>query len=721
MDKQVSHHGDCNQEYLQVTEECDLIMKGGITSGVTYPPALLELAKKFRFNSIGGTSAGAIAAVVAAAAEYGRENCGFDKMTKKSDWLSAGTNLRDLFQPARGTAALFHVMLDMITFSTKPKPKLNNVKLTSVVNTFRTVGRLIPSLLHRAWVSALAGALLAMHLLVLLAGLAMGKPLSWWDFFLLNPVGALLGDLSSSWQDFFPILKWIHRGALDGVGLIPTFIVILLGALIGSAARLVVNLIAGMKNNLYGLCTGHKDATGGAPAFTDWMSTAFDDIAGLSSSAAPITFGHLDGKVNSNGEKAPITLELVTTNLSHRQAYMLPFQEGEKDLFVFKEEEMKRLFPAYVVEHLVKHAGQSTRFTLNDCPGYHLLPERKDFPLVVAIRLSLSVPPLVSAVPLYTVQQLAIEEAIKKGEVLSVQPEHLQKNWFSDGGISSNFPIHLFDNLLSKRPTFAINLTSLPAGALIPVGPTMPAGDIVRQKVSPDNFSYVQQEQPSNIPSPPPQPGNNPNDDVFLPAAYQEMYPQWRSVESLGGFVQGIFDTAREHTDNAQSLLPSYRERIVHIRFADNEGGMNLAMDNKTIDRIKDKGLRAGQKLVKFPYQHHQWVRFKVVMGQLEKRLRKMNENYGKRNNEPAASTREAVYTTLLRNVGLAIPGRSEGETFPFPEDTTWCDEAVRRAEQLLALVSSWEEDDKAQKEDSSFFLDKSPTPQPDLRVAPRV
>ncbi|MFS2045864.1 patatin-like phospholipase family protein, partial [Stenotrophomonas geniculata] len=43
-------------------------MKGGITSGIVYPNAVLALAREYRFKSIGGTSAGAIAAAVAAAA-----------------------------------------------------------------------------------------------------------------------------------------------------------------------------------------------------------------------------------------------------------------------------------------------------------------------------------------------------------------------------------------------------------------------------------------------------------------------------------------------------------------------------------------------------------------------------------------------------------------------------------------------------------------------------
>jgi hypothetical protein len=46
---------------------CDIVMKGGITSGVVYPPAVVELSKTYTFKNIGGTSAGAIAAAVTAA------------------------------------------------------------------------------------------------------------------------------------------------------------------------------------------------------------------------------------------------------------------------------------------------------------------------------------------------------------------------------------------------------------------------------------------------------------------------------------------------------------------------------------------------------------------------------------------------------------------------------------------------------------------------------
>ena len=46
------------RDYSAPDKECDLIMQGGITSGVVYPPAVLKLAPRFRFRNIGGTSAG---------------------------------------------------------------------------------------------------------------------------------------------------------------------------------------------------------------------------------------------------------------------------------------------------------------------------------------------------------------------------------------------------------------------------------------------------------------------------------------------------------------------------------------------------------------------------------------------------------------------------------------------------------------------------------------
>ncbi len=58
------------------SRHCDVVMKGGITSGVVYPSAGVELAKRFTLKSIGGASAGAIAAAFFAAAEHRRSALG---------------------------------------------------------------------------------------------------------------------------------------------------------------------------------------------------------------------------------------------------------------------------------------------------------------------------------------------------------------------------------------------------------------------------------------------------------------------------------------------------------------------------------------------------------------------------------------------------------------------------------------------------------------------
>ena len=48
-----------------------------MASGVVYPWAIVEIARAYRFRNIGGTSVGAMAAALAAAAEYGRRT-GYD-------------------------------------------------------------------------------------------------------------------------------------------------------------------------------------------------------------------------------------------------------------------------------------------------------------------------------------------------------------------------------------------------------------------------------------------------------------------------------------------------------------------------------------------------------------------------------------------------------------------------------------------------------------------
>src|SRR3984957_2423349 len=99
------------------TKECDVVMKGGITSGVIYPRLISTLAKIYKLRSFGGTSAGAIAAAAGAAAQLGRLTGGnpaaFDTLSQlPTDLGTVAQSATDsmlfrLFQPQQPLAGLF--------------------------------------------------------------------------------------------------------------------------------------------------------------------------------------------------------------------------------------------------------------------------------------------------------------------------------------------------------------------------------------------------------------------------------------------------------------------------------------------------------------------------------------------------------------------------------------------------------------------------------------
>src|SRR5690606_22227539 len=99
--------------------ECDVVMKGGITSGIGYPRAIAALASHYRLRSLGGASAGAIAAAAAATAVYGRAAGGFERLAALPDLLAetddgtegGRTRLFRLFQPQATTRALYDLLV----------------------------------------------------------------------------------------------------------------------------------------------------------------------------------------------------------------------------------------------------------------------------------------------------------------------------------------------------------------------------------------------------------------------------------------------------------------------------------------------------------------------------------------------------------------------------------------------------------------------------------
>jgi predicted acylesterase/phospholipase RssA len=100
-------------EAARALPPCDLVMKGGVASGLVYPGVVKELARRYRFTSIGGTSAGAIAAGICAAAEFGRQcetSGGMSGLDRAVSDLRTPGFLLGLFQPTREAKPLFEAL-----------------------------------------------------------------------------------------------------------------------------------------------------------------------------------------------------------------------------------------------------------------------------------------------------------------------------------------------------------------------------------------------------------------------------------------------------------------------------------------------------------------------------------------------------------------------------------------------------------------------------------
>ncbi|HYJ46232.1 MAG TPA: patatin-like phospholipase family protein, partial [Pyrinomonadaceae bacterium] len=414
--------------YAQPEKFCDLVMKGGITSGVVYPAAVCELAKTYSFKNIGGASAGAIAAATAAAAEYGRRtgakpdgSNGFARLEKVPDWLAR--NLSSLFQPNPKTRPLYNIVLKAIG------GKGGMLRKTMV-------------LLPAAWRNFFWWAL---------SGLVVG-------LLLLLPVVDFLPRPTNS------VAWWVLYGYGGFMALLFVLLVVTVFVMIG----LVRRVTRALPENNYGLVSGLLDPQGNDrhPPLTTWMADELDRLAGKDR-AHPLTFGDLRGATGEldkrvlGAKHGGINLEMMTTNLTLGRPYRLPFDKSSTEYF-YNPAEWSKFFPEHIVDWMLKHPRQSTHppgarreRQLAEWESFKPclpLPAPDDLPIVVAARMSLSFPVLISAVPLYTVDRSL---PVPEGD----EPK-LERCLFSDGGISSNFPIHFFDKALPRWPTFGINLAS---------------------------------------------------------------------------------------------------------------------------------------------------------------------------------------------------------------------------------------------------------------------
>jgi predicted acylesterase/phospholipase RssA len=487
-------------DFAAPTAECDIVLKGGITSGIVYPYAILEIAKVNRFRSVGGTSAGAIAAAFAAAAEYARtvrgDPTGFVRLQRACEDLPS--RLADLFQPA----PRFRPLMTHLLRSQRWKQG-----------------------------SAIWALPLALPLQTLLGGALGGGALRLLDS---GTAGVALG---------------VIVGMIVALGL--------------TVARTVFRHLPEAD---FGMCPGLHQPGGRGDAITEWMhasiqTIAFGDDVGK---ATPLTFGDLVG----NDPSTPaVTLRMVTTNLSMGRPHTLPRLGLQA---AFHPGEWRTLFPGPVMDELESLPD------FRRLAGMKTFPEEARLPVVVAARMSLSFPLLFSAVPIYVrdfataalMRATGAKPIIRRVRIL-----------LADGGISSNFPIHLFDALLPRRPTFALSLDDLPAGT---VGP--------RRVFIPSHASQ----------------------GVGLPAI---------PARSMGEFGWRVLAAAKDWQDQLLATMPGQRERIAHVLLSKDEGGLNLSMPPERSLRLMQYGLEVGRRFAEgaLDFDDHRWRRALVAYDQLER------------------------------------------------------------------------------------------------------
>jgi predicted acylesterase/phospholipase RssA len=503
-------------KYARPSKVCDVVMKGGITSGVVYPLALTTLAEEYRFACIGGTSAGAVAAVAAAAAEYGRhiKGAGFERLERVPDEM--GGNLLSLFQPTPALKPLFDIFLSALRSKTP----------------IGGAAAVILAAIRGFWGAALLGALFGL---------------------------------------FIVAIAWAFR---DGFGIAFGLLV----GLVGLTAAIGWQLLKLVKVNLitadFGLCPGIRQSPSSSEGFTDWLARLIDEAAGREAADKPLTFGDL---ANRPDGKPPIELAMMTTSLMEKRPYTLPMKDHGHTLpmeghgpFVFEKSEWAKLFPERIINYLIAECQPFSEASEEGEKYYHF-PSPSQLPLVVGARMSLSFPGLISAVPLWRCDfTLAAEDEKRK----------LQRCLFSDGGLSSNFPIHFFDRMLPGRPTFAISL------------------DEYDEKRNQHGSVWLPESARSGVEIP------------VIP------------FQGVIGFLMRLVDSAKDWQDNLQGTLPGYRERIAHVVLKPEEGGLNLAMNQETIKRLAGYGQKAGEILRdKFDLDQHRWRRFLVAMARMEETL----------------------------------------------------------------------------------------------------
>jgi Patatin-like phospholipase len=512
---------------------CSLVLEGGVTSAVVYAGLIAGLAKRFeRFEQLGGTSAGAVAAAFAALAERARR-------AGHGDEAFAG--VADL--PAQ--LAVMEGEQTLLRRLFQPQPR-----------TRRSFNILLAGL--AAWNPKLAfGPALRAGLLRTLRE---------------YPFAALLGAL--------PGLALLFFGTHGHVAKLLAIAVALVGALVFLVLWALGDGLVALRRNHHGLCTGMPVAGQGSDAVTPYLHARYNQLLGRAPDEPPAQMAEVWGGAAPGPDS--IDLQVITSVVTLNRPLRLPGEPGSDPLgrYFYRPDEWVAFFPAPVMNHLREHARAAD---VQDDEGHALrpMPWMPRLPVLVAVRMSLSFPLLFSALPMFTREPAPVLKTLGPW----------RRVYFSDGGLTSNCPVHLFDKPLPTNPTFAADLCDLvaPAGA-------HPA--------------------------------------VWLDGDADALATQWSDPGASGvmrpllSYLASLIWTAKDWRDNIVRELPGYAERVVNIGLSDDEGGLNLAMPPHLIKRLGELGGEAAHLLAERflasraqgafnRWDEHRWTRLRTTLAAL--------------------------------------------------------------------------------------------------------
>ena len=395
---------------------------------------------------------------------------------------------------------------------------------------------------------------------------------------------------------------WTGSGTLAVCAVLAGIVLALLGLAVALGLRLAIGLPRALGENGFGLCTGLSPEGRAAPALTPWLADLVDDLAAKDGRAAgPLTFGDLHAK--------GIDLQMMTTNVTHRRPHRMPWTNRE---LLFDPVELRRLFPERIVAWMEAHPpppgagreGERARRRLDALaplrpfPAPGRPPRRRGR----AHEPELPAPDQRRPPPRARHDEQgharrgrggrerpSVRASARSRGVLVLRWGHLQQ-----------LPVQFFDTPLPTRPTFAIDL---------------------------DGFHADHPRGPDEA------------DNVYLPSSnVGGLLDSWHRIDpkpglaSLVGFVSGIVRTMQNHVDATLTHQPGYRDRIVHVHTAPDEGGMNLAMPPRVIDALTLRGQAAGRALVErfdetpgtdagLSWDNHRWVRYRSTLAALAEQL----------------------------------------------------------------------------------------------------